>query len=462
MYCVLLIDFGSTFTKITAVDLDNELIVGTAKAFTTIDTDVSEGLNSALYILSKQISSIEIFETYACSSAAGGLKMITVGLVPDLTVMAGKMAALSAGARVIGTYSYELSSYELKEINELKPDILLLTGGTDGGNKSVIIHNARAIALIPYDFPVVVAGNRCVAQEIATILNDSGKQANISENVMPEFNVLNIEPARETIRSIFLKRIIRAKGLTKLESVLNGILMPTPSSVLNAAFLLSQGFGDEPGLGDLMVIDVGGATTDVHTIGNGNPTKPGVVMKGLPEPFAKRTVEGDLGVRYNVMSLVDIAGLDNIVRESGLNRVEAEEQLIKIAGNPAILPEQDQKLACLDSSLAAMAVKYATERHAGIIETVYTPLGAMHLQTGKDLGSINTVVGTGGPIINSLNPKSILIQALKDNEKSSMILKPHAAKFYLDQQYIMAAMGLLGENYPEIAIRIMKKSFQVM
>ena len=109
MKAVLLIDFGSTYTKLTAADIDNEVILGTAKAFTTISTDINEGLENALKDLEKQIGRINYTARYACSSAAGGLRMAAVGLVPDLTAEAAKRAALSAGAKVLKVYSYDLT-----------------------------------------------------------------------------------------------------------------------------------------------------------------------------------------------------------------------------------------------------------------------------------------------------------------------------------------------------------------
>lgn len=456
MKAVLLIDFGSTYTKLTAADIDNEVILGTAKAFTTISTDINEGLENALKDLEKQIGRINYTARYACSSAAGGLRMAAVGLVPDLTAEAAKRAALSAGAKVLKVYSYDLSLNEAREIEEAEPDILLLTGGTDGGNKEVILHNARIISDISGDFSIVVAGNKSAADEVFSILSKSGKEVRVCENVMPEFNTLNIEPAREAIREIFLKRIIHAKGLTKVKSLIEGILMPTPSAVLNAAHRLSAGFGDEKGIGELMVVDAGGATTDVHSIADGLPTQSGVIYKGLPEPFVKRTVEGDLGVRYSASALVEAAGIKQVEKLTNLPVADIECCLKVIKESPEILPCDNEKLSKLDFGLASLAVRLAVERHVGTIETFYTPLGASYIQTGKDLTGLKTVIGTGGPVINSSNPLKVLSQALYD-ETNPALLKPKQAEFLLDTKYIMAAMGLLCEHHPEVGIRIMKK-----
>lgn len=455
---ILLIDIGSTYTKVTAVDLDNEIILGTAKAFTTVLTDINEGIEAAVCNLHSMLGKMDYTFKYACSSAAGGLKMVAVGLVPDLTVEAAKRAALSAGAKVMKTYAYELSSIETDEINGLRPDIILLSGGTDGGNKNAILHNARMISEIECPLCVVAAGNKSVAPEILAILKSKGKETVVCENVMPQFNILNIEPAREVIREIFLKRIITARGLTKVQALIQGILMPTPSAVLKAVELLSTGYGKEKGVGDLVAVDVGGATTDVYSIADGKPSRSGVIEKGLPEPFAKRTVEGDLGVRYSARALLEAVGLDSTAEAAGLTEAQILHLVDKIEKEPYKLPKDEEKIGILDYGLACMAVKHAVERHTGRIEVSYTPFGASYLQTGKDLTRVKMIIGTGGPVINSINPEGVLKKALFE-EKRPFVLKPENAELLVDRKYILAAMGLLSEKFPETAVRIMKKEF---
>lgn len=173
---ILLIDFGSTYTKVTAVDLENEQLLGTAASYTTVETDINEGLENALKVLQEKTGSLEFDARYACSSAAGGLKMISCGLVPELTAEAAKVASLGAGAKVMKVYSYQLTEEDAEEITKLKPDIFLLTGGTDGGNKDTIIENARILASVPVEFPIVIAGNRSAASTCRKILEEAGNR----------------------------------------------------------------------------------------------------------------------------------------------------------------------------------------------------------------------------------------------------------------------------------------------
>ena len=128
MEAVLLIDFGSTYTKVTAVDQKEAQLLGTAASYTTVETDVGEGLSAALMELERQTGKIAYQKRLACSSAAGGLRMVAIGLVPELTAKAAKLASLGAGAKLIGNYAYQLTEDDVEEIDSQQPDIVLMTG----------------------------------------------------------------------------------------------------------------------------------------------------------------------------------------------------------------------------------------------------------------------------------------------------------------------------------------------
>ena len=452
---VLLIDFGSTYTKVTAVDVQKQELLGTAASYTTVQTDVNDGLENALKLLASKIGDLEYDARYACSSVAGGLKMIACGLVPELTAEAAKQASLGAGAKIMKVYSYQLTEDDAEEIAELRPDIFLLTGGTDGGNKDIITENAKVIASIPLDFPIVIAGNRSAARACERIIAESGKQAIVCENVMPKFNQLNTEPAQEKIREVFLERIIKAKGLSGVNKLISGIMMPTPAAVLSAMELLSKGTDSEDGIGDLVAVDVGGATTDVYSMSLGEPDKVNTVIKGLPEPYAKRTVEGDIGMRYSASGIVEAVGISTIAKISGLDYDRVEELMELITSKTDTLPANED-IAKLDYALASMAVKVGMTRHTGFIEKVFTPVGETYLQTGKDLSKVEKVIITGGSLIHADNVKEIASHVLYDLSEP-MSLKPQKAEILVDKNYILSAMGLLSKYDADTALKIMKK-----
>ena len=455
MSLALLIDFGSTFTKILAVDLAAGEILAYAQSGTTVETDLMVGLRRALGFLPPHLQGASYECRLSSSSAAGGLGMITIGLIPELSAEAARRAALGAGAKVVKVYSFRLSTRELEELMGMKPDILLLAGGTDGGNREVILDNARLLAASRVECPILIAGNKAAADEVQSILCAGGKITLLADNVMPEVNVLNVEPAREMIRKVFIERIIAAKGLKRAEEFVEGILMPTPTAVLRAAQLLSQGSRSEKGLGDLVVVDIGGATTDVHSIGAGNPVQAGVVRKGLPEPLTKRTVEGDLGLRYNAGTILKLCGEGRILRHARLFQKDLAPRLEKLSQCVEVLPQtaEDQDL---DSALAACAARTAMERHAGSIEALWGPQGQYYVQYGKDLTGIEHLIGTGGIFIHHPLAGDILRGTLFSPEEP-FSLRPKTPNLYTDARYCLFAVGLLADRYPEAAFRIGKK-----
>jgi uncharacterized protein (TIGR01319 family) len=446
-----LIDFGSTFTKLVVVDLDREDVVKRVQAPSTVDTDITVGLKQVLAEAQKEIGFRDPPKEslLACSSAAGGLRMITVGLVPSLSCEAGVRAALGAGAKVIGTFSYELSLFDLVEIEKSSPDIILLIGGTDGGNKQNILHNARMLANLTNTAPIVIAGNKDVRDEIRTVFNSSDRSITFAGNVMPEIGVLQVDSCREAIRKIFISHITKAKGIDRAKEIVSDVIMPTPAAVLSAAELLAEGAEGEEGLGELIVVDVGGATTDVHSIAKGYPTRSGIIQKGLPEPYAKRTVEGDLGVRHNIDTLLEIARMKGSWDHSLFDEIRSR------FSSPSRLPENDLEFE-LDGLLASIAVDIAGERHCGKIKVVGGPFGEVTVQEGKDLSEVGCVIGTGGPLIFAKDPINILQKVLFQSD-SPYVLRPRGARLYMDRVYSLYAMGLLSQNEPKKALRIMKK-----
>ncbi len=453
---ILLIDFGSTYTKVTAVDTDAKQLLGTAEAFTTVETDINDGLSVALTRLEKKTGPLSFDRQLACSSAAGGLRMVTSGLVPELTAEAARLASLGAGAKVVKVYAFKLTRGDVREIAALKPDIFLLTGGIDGGDAEYIIHNAGMLAECESRFPVIIAGNRNAADECAERL--PGWELFLCDNVMPKLGVLRIEPVQQVIRDLFLRRIIRAKGLSKTERLIDGILMPTPSAILQAMELLAKGTSRTAGLGDLVAVDLGGATTDVYSIASGAPKTANTILKGFAEPYAKRTVEGDIGMRYSASGVLEAVGVQRLSALSGLGETQITQLLSAIRENPGLLPQTAAEEA-LDNALAAAAVETAFTRHAGTLEQVYTPMGPAYSQSGKDLTGVETLVMTGGAIIHNKKAGQVAAYTLY-NPRTPASLKPKRVRAWVDRSYILAAMGLLGEADPDTAVTIMKKELE--
>jgi len=379
MGLTIAVDFGSTYTKVVAIDLDKEELVGVAQSPSTVGTDMTIALHRAMEELRLGIKAakIEPEKIVASSSAAGGLNVAAAGLVKNLTAKAAEEAALGAGAKLTHTYANGLSPDDVREIEEASPDIILLTGGTDGGNWECIVNNASLLAKAKLSAPVILAGNKLAAAEARTLLESGGKEAIVVENVLPQLDLLNVEPTRAVIRETFMKRIIRAKGLDKAKQLVGDIIMPTPTAVLMAARLLAEGTEQESGIGDVAVVDVGGATTDVDSVAHGYPSGD-AILKGLPEPYLKRTVEGDLGIRYNADTILHKAGkkklMDRIasIDESLAGRMDVEAMVETLSRCIESVPKSETD-RCLDTALSCVAVEMAMKRHCGRLEEVYFP-----------------------------------------------------------------------------------------
>jgi uncharacterized protein (TIGR01319 family) len=454
----LLVDFGSTYTKLRAVDLEQARIVASGQGPSTVTSDVGIGLDLALADLARGMGgSLPRFaHRLASSSAAGGLAMVTIGLVRALTAEAARRAALGAGAKLVATYAGRITRADVAAIERAAPDIVLLAGGTDGGNRDVILHNAERLAGSALACPIVVAGNREAGEDVAAVLTAAGKPVRATANVMPDLGRLDLDPARAAIRDVFIERIVHAKGIDRAADRLDAVLMPTPAAVLEGARLLAEGTGDTAGLGELLIVDVGGATTDVHSVATGAPSRDGVVPYGLPEPYLKRTVEGDLGMRHNAASIVEAAGAAAIAAGAGLPVDRIEGLLAAVLADVERLPASAEERA-FDEALARAAVRIAVTRHAGTARIVHTAHGPATVQEGKDLTGLATVIGTGGPLAHGQLPAGILSAALADPAEPTS-LGPKAPRLLVDRDYVLYAAGLLAGVAPRAAFEIARRS----
>ena len=464
MEVALLIDFGSTYTKVAAVDLGEDRFIGRAQAPSTVHTDVTQGLFRSLQLLKEQtgLRDDQVTLKLACSSAAGGLRMVAVGLISRLTAEAANRAALGAGAKVVQVFDRILLSKSVAELEAANPDIILLSGGVDGGNREVIVSNARQIAASHVQAPVVVAGNVEAQEEVCAIFQAAKQPAYVCANVMPSLNTLAVDPARKAIQEVFIRHIVRAKGLERAEEYVGEVIMPTPMAVLRMANLLAVGTEQESGLGDTMVIDIGGATTDVHSACSGELAAANTPVVGLQEPFAKRTVEGDLGLRVSAKSLLE-ASRRNYLPKNITGVLETNEAWLRaeyLTSHTDALPHTATEQS-LDVAMASAAAHMAMERHAGVIETVQADTGTATVQRGKDLTEVNTLIGTGGVFAFGTQRQKALSACMFD-ARNPFSLRPKQPHLYVDGNYILYAGSLLSTIYPEKALRLLKGSLDTV
>jgi uncharacterized protein (TIGR01319 family) len=443
--CVVCVDFGSTFTKASLVDIEAGRMIASASHPTTIATDVLDGFEACLASLEAQVPGATYAEVLACSSAGGGLRIAVVGNEELVTAEAGRRVALSSGGKVVAVLSGGLDAGRYADLRDALPDVVLLVGGTDGGNSSQLTADADFLAAARWAGPVVVAGDVDAQSTVSAAFEESRTPYVLADNVVPRIGVLAAESARAAIREMFLAHVIGGKHLSSRRSVTGDdftdmVRGATPDIVLTGVELLARGLDEaRPGAGDVVVVDVGGATTDVHSVVELDPEESGLAREVVATTPVTRTVEGDLGMRWSAVSTVAEAGLDHLA--------EAAERRRK---DPGYLPESQAEIDA-DEAIARAAIGLALRRHAGRSKVVLSPEGRVVERTGKDLREVDLLVGSGGVLRNGTEGVvgRVLLPATGDHDGGWQL--PRAPRVVVDRDYVLAAAGLLAGEHPEAA-----------
>lgn len=457
MSAVVCVDFGSTFTKAALVDLDTGDLLATASHATTLpgaggDGDVLDGYDSCVSALAEQDPAALGADVIACSSAGGGLRVAVVGNEELVTAEAGRRVALSSGGKVVLVLSGGLDDAKLADLRAAEPDVILLVGGTDGGNAEVLEGDARFLAATPWPGPVVVAGNVESQPLVEACFEESRTPYVLADNVVPKIGVLAPDSARRAIREIFLSHVIGGKHLSSRtdargRAFTDLVRGATPDVVLTGVELLARGLDDQhPGAGDVVVVDVGGATTDVHSVVELDPEDGALAREVVATTPVTRTVEGDLGMRWSAISTVEAAGRADLATGAARRRA-----------HPDLLPDSDAEREA-DLDIAAAAVRIALQRHAGRSKVVLSPEGRVVERSGKDLREVDLLVGSGG-VLRHGGPdavRRVLLPATGDAFEGGWQL-PRDPVVVVDRDYVLAAAGLLAESHPVTAHRLVSR-----
>ncbi len=428
MGLALAVDFGSTFTKAALVDVTTGELVATASTPTTIATDVLDGYRAVRAELAAHGDPDEVV---ACSSAGGGLRLAVVGYEREVTAEAGHRVGLSAGARVEHVASGRLDGAGVKALRASRPDIVLLVGGTDGGNAEVLLHNATRLAKARVTAPIVVAGNADAADEVADILASTGRTFTVTDNVLPRIGVIAPDAARAAIRQAFLHHVIGGKGLSRGPEFARLVQAPTPDAVLAGVEVLAEAVG-----GDVLVVDIGGATTDVYSVINPQGEDAGLAKDVVAPLWQSRTVEADLGMRWNAEGVVEAAGREHLDVPKSLAAYAA-----RLAADPAHLPCGRDEVV-LDLALARTAAVTAVRRHARPPQPGTSP---------RPLADVAVVVGSGGVLRHAAAAdRDAVLQAVATDHAGGWKV-PRDARVVTDTAYLLAAVGLLRDAHPDAA-----------
>lgn len=426
------VDVGSTFTKLAAVEPDTGRLLATAVHPTTAVVDVLDGVDACHRAVTGELGQVPA-ALMACSSAGGGLRLVVVGQERLVSAEAGRRVALSAGARVTFTSAGRLDQPGLADVLAARPDVVLLVGGTDGGDDSVLLHNARALAGSRLDAPVVVAGNVDARDEACAVLRAGGKGVHPTANVLPDIGKIDPAPARAVIREVFLRHVIGGKGLSQDARFTAMVRAVTPDAVVDGVGVLAEVLhAADPRSGDLLVVDVGGATTDVYSaVAAADGSGPARTVVG--EPAQRRTVEGDLGVRWSAPWVVEAAVAQGLLADEAAEPLRAA--ALRRAEDTGYLPDSPAE-AALDLRLASLAATVAVRRH-------------LRSESGGMRG-ISRVICSGG-VFRHAEPAA-LDAVLGGLRQDAFLRGPLTrATITVDRHYVLAAAGLIAHDDPPTA-----------
>ncbi len=436
----LCVDVGSTFTKAVLVDDVTGRVRGMASTPTTVGTDVMDGYAAVLDALVPPHSRAAPSPGGArprvlmCSSAGGGLRLAVVGYERLVTAEAGRRVGLSAGAKVVHVGAGPLTGADVRALRSSRPDILLLVGGTDGGNSAVLLHNAGRLASARLKAPVVVAGNTDAVDEVMTVLGSTGRTAVATDNVLPRIGVIRPEPARAAIRETFLHHVIGGKGLSRGRAFADLVQAATPDAMLAGVEVLADVVS-----GDVMVVDIGGATTDVYSVITPRGEDATLRKDVVETLWHGRTVEADLGMRWNADGIVVAAHAERLLLTDA-----AASYAARVTGDIGHLPVDDGEWA-LELELAQAAVTVAARRHA----RPPSPSGRP-----RPLADTALLVGSGGVLRHAdLDAAARVLDALRHDHAGGWRL-PERAAVTVDTAYVLFAVGLLARVDRDVARRL--------
>ncbi len=437
---LLCLDVGSTFTKAVVVGEESGELVDAASVPTTSATDVWDGVVSVRDLLAARTPGVPDLgnrdRVWICSSAGGGLRLAVVGFEAEVSAIAGQLVALSAGASIVHVTAGALGDNDLLDLRAAAPDLILLVGGTDGGNAEVAMRNAVALARAGWAIPVVLACNVDAQEEAATALVEAGRAVERADNVLPRIGTLEPASARAAIRRAFLAHVIGGKGLSAGPEFAASVRAATPDAMLDGVQVLRQ-VSDH----DVMVIDVGGATTDVYSAVQPQGEDATLAKDVVGTLWTARTVEGDLGMRHSAVSVLAAAEREALPGSGDLALAAWVEQ---VGYDPALVAHTVDERA-FDRTLATIAAVVATRRHARPSHPGGSPRG---------LQDVGILIGSGG-VLRYADPceAADVLRSVTHDYAGGWNPPQHAA-LTIDVPYLLCSVGLLAHNRPSTAVAL--------
>jgi len=474
MQYILATDVGSTTTKARLFGIKNGewRYIESGETPTTVEApfeDVTRGVMNAvreiedltgLQILSEDDGIIVPYDGKTgvdlyctTSSAGGGLQMMVTGVVKNMTAASANRAALGAGAivmDVLASNDRRAAYRKIQRIRSLRPDMILMAGGTDGGAITHVVEMTELIKTAEpkarlgasYELPIVYAGNKDVRHHVEELLG-STCALNCVDNIRPILEVENVEPARRAVHELFMEHVMsHAPGYLRLMTWTDVDIMPTPAGEGIAMQLIANSYKK-----NIVGVGLGGATTNVYSV--------------FDERFV-RSVSANLGMSYSICNVMKESGLDKIIRwmpfEIGYDEVRntLRNKMIR----PTTIPQTLRELI-IEHSVAREALRLGLEHHRTIATSLRGARGASAMERGIttqmiewsyiQMKDIDIIAGTGGLLSHAPNRvQSLLI--MNDAFQSEGI-----TLFLQDSVFMMPHLGVVSTVHQDAAWNIFDK-----
>jgi uncharacterized protein (TIGR01319 family) len=476
---ILATDCGSTTTKAILIELTDEgyRLRVRGEAPTTVEKpfdDVTVGVLNAVTevaelagrtilgedgrIIMPQQGDAGVDLYLSTSSAGGGLQMLCAGVVRSMTAESAERAALGAGAivmDVICANDKRQPHEQISRIRHLRPDMILLSGGVEGGTKTHVAELAELIGAADpkprlgssYELPVVYAGNSDARQAVKDALEDK-TALEIVDNLRPTLDDENLGPARDKIHDLFMEHVMaQAPGYDKLKSWTSAPVMPTPGAV----GAIIQTVAEQRGI-SVIGVDIGGATTDVFSVFQGT---------------FNRTVSANLGMSYSISNVMATAGLDNVMRWVPFDIDEAElrnrikNKMVRPTTIPSLLRDLQVEQALAREALRLSLIQhkdFATElkgvRKARDISEAFNQSGSG--STIVDMLGLDLIVGSGGVLSHAPRRVQAALMLIDSFEPMGV------TQLAVDSIFMMPQLGVLASIHEQAATEVFERDCLVM
>jgi uncharacterized protein (TIGR01319 family) len=481
---ILATDCGSTTTKAVLIERgpDGYRLVTRGEAPTTVEApfeDVTRGVLNAVKeveelrgrrlldgdrILSPQQGEDGVDLYLSTSSAGGGLQMMVSGLVMQMTGESAQRAALGAGAIVMDVIALNdgrRPHEKIRRMRQLRPDMILLSGGTDGGDVRRVTEMAEIIAAADprarlgagYELPVIYAGNQDAARMVQDCL---GKVTALSvvPNLRPTLERENLKPARDAIHDLFMEHVMaHAPGYKKLMTWSPVPIMPTPGAV----GLIIEKVAKRDRMA-VVGVDIGGATTDVFSVFR---------VPGTEDTVFNRTVSANLGMSYSVSNVMAEAGIENILRwvPFPVDEVELRNRIKNKMIRPTTIPQTLDDLV-IEQAICREALRLSFEQHKALA------VGLKGKQTARDISDTFEQAGSGATLVDLMDlgllvgSGGVLSHAPRRAQSMLMMmdafLPEGVTELAVDSIFMTPQLGVLSTVHEEAATQVFERDCLIL